>query len=200
MGGGSRGSVDLRRKRQTRRENKRILIVAEGERTEVQYFKGLADYLRASAVNVIDVKIKGAGGGNPLSIVNRAIEELKGGPSIGDRDGYDAVWCVFDVDQHAKMREAIVAAKREKFKLAISNPCFEIWLLWHFCSCEKHVDSTYLRRELRKHGIRSKKIPQDFDFSLANAAIVRVKNTSSEMPANPGTGVVGLVSLLLEKQ
>lgn len=46
---------------------------------------------------------------------------------------YDAVWCVFDVDdQAAHLTDARQLALRSSVSLAISNPCFELWLLLHF--------------------------------------------------------------------
>ncbi|MEU6643230.1 RloB family protein [Saccharomonospora sp. NPDC046836] len=182
-----RGSADLRRKKATRRENPRILLVAEGEKTEVQYFKRLADYLRAAAISVVDVKVKGRGR-DPVSIINAAANETDNGRLVGDRDGYDTAWRVFDVDDHKKIPQALAPA--------ISNPCFELWLLWHFCDCTKHVDSTYLRRALRGYGIKGKDIPPSFDFALARQAVGRAPKDSSHVPRNPGTGVAGLVDYI----
>jgi hypothetical protein len=50
-----------------------------------------------------------------------------------DADGFDEVWRVFDVDEFGTdVETAIAAARRAKISLAISNPCFEFWLLLHF--------------------------------------------------------------------
>lgn len=49
-----------------------------------------------------------------------------------DNLAYDAVWCVFDVDDHPRVSDAIVMARDNGVELAISNPCFELWLLLHF--------------------------------------------------------------------
>ena len=45
---------------------------------------------------------------------------------------YDAVWCVFDVDEHPQIADARQMARANGIELAISNPCFELWLLLHF--------------------------------------------------------------------
>jgi hypothetical protein len=39
---------------------------------------------------------------------------------------------VFDVDEHPNLREARDMAKGNDIELAISNPCFELWLVLHF--------------------------------------------------------------------
>lgn len=45
---------------------------------------------------------------------------------------FDEVWCVCDVDDHPKLSEALVMAKDNGIRLALSNPAFEIWLVLHF--------------------------------------------------------------------
>ena len=45
---------------------------------------------------------------------------------------YDEVWCVFDVDDHPNLLNALESARQLGIKVALSNPCFELWLLLHF--------------------------------------------------------------------
>jgi hypothetical protein len=50
-----------------------------------------------------------------------------------DRDRFDHVWCVADVDDYREdIDKAVRLASRAKISLVISNPCFEFWLLLHF--------------------------------------------------------------------
>ncbi len=49
-----------------------------------------------------------------------------------DNLAYDSVWCVFDIDEHPNVNDAKQMAAANGIKLAISNPCFELWLLLHF--------------------------------------------------------------------
>lgn len=54
-----------------------------------------------------------------------------------EEDEFDEVWVVFDTEgpQHSRgeaVRNAIEQAKNLKFHTAVSNPCFEFWLLLHF--------------------------------------------------------------------
>jgi hypothetical protein len=52
----------------------------------------------------------------------------------------DEVWCVFDVEwpkndpdvEKKALKEAVEEARKGGVKLAISNPCFELWLILHF--------------------------------------------------------------------
>jgi hypothetical protein len=53
------------------------------------------------------------------------------------QNSFDQVWCVFDVeygvDQQARdgLDEAVDNARRSAIDTAVSNPCFEFWLLIH---------------------------------------------------------------------
>lgn len=191
MGRGKlREKPELRRSRRTRRERSRLLIVTEGEQTEVQYFKQLKGYLRATGVDVVGIDVKGAGQ-DPVRVVNRAFQESKRGGPAGADGGFDAVWCVLDVDEHRGMLEAINEARKRGFHTAISNPCFEIWRLWHYEDCERYVRSGDLRKLLKKHGMNGKDMPAAFDFSKASDARARAVKMSSdgEVPGNPGSSV-----------
>jgi len=45
---------------------------------------------------------------------------------------FDEVWWVVDVDEHERLHEAKDVAQANGIRLAISNPCFELWLVLHF--------------------------------------------------------------------
>ncbi len=75
--------------------------------------------------------------GVPLTLV-RTAKKLKEEANIQadhERDEnlrYEEVWCVFDIDDHPHVPEARDMALGNGIKLAISNPCFELWILLHF--------------------------------------------------------------------
>lgn len=46
-------------------------------------------------------------------------------------DAYDEYWCVFDVDSHPRLREAIQLASARQISIALSNPSIELWLIIH---------------------------------------------------------------------
>lgn len=169
--------------------------MTEGIRTEVEYFKGLAAHLRATATTVLSLDVCGLGR-DPLSVVQRAHDETQGGELIGQRDGFDQVWCVFDVDHHHRTEEAIAKAAQLGINVALSNPCFEIWLLWHFEDYAKHIDAPGLARRLRKHGFTGKGVVRGFDYSLVEQAERRVHHQQQPQPNNPGTGVHRLTAFL----
>ena len=104
----------------------RVLIVCEGEKSEPNYFREMVNRHRLSTANVEIVGI----GKDPRWIVNRAKELKKQERLLGDQ--YDAVYCVFDRDQHVHFCSASKSAKSAGLELARSWPCFEHWLVLHF--------------------------------------------------------------------
>jgi RloB-like protein len=93
--------------------------------TEKQYLDGLRRHFRDSPVRLVVRPEVGA----PSQLVEHAAKLWQ-----RDKDGFDEVWCVFDVDEFGDdIATAVTIARRAKILLAISNPCFEFWLLLHFC-------------------------------------------------------------------
>jgi hypothetical protein len=105
-----------------------ILVYCGGLRTEPDYLKGLRDRLRRGAVTV-KVRQEGV---DPSSLIRAAAayRDRKSGT-------YDEVWCVVDIDQF-DIVAAVAEAGRRKVNLAVSNPCFELWLLLHHTDCRSH--------------------------------------------------------------
>ncbi len=127
-------------------------MVCEGKKTEPTYFKSLIRRLRLSTANV---EVEGSGS-DPSQLVEKAKSLRNKEQRRGER--YDAVYCVFDKDEHAHFAEASDAAKSANLKLARSWPCFEFWLLLHFLYSRKPYVRSGDRspaqncvRDLRKH-------------------------------------------------
>ncbi|HWF45875.1 MAG TPA: RloB family protein [Bryobacteraceae bacterium] len=128
----------------------RVLIVCEGKCTEKGYF----EFLRHDEKIPIDLCVEG--GGTPKSLVERAVtlkREAKADAKKSDDpyQEFDEVWCVFDVDEHPYLPEAKQQARDNGVKVAISNPCFELWVLLHFRDQRAHIGRTKLQSECRKH-------------------------------------------------
>jgi hypothetical protein len=81
----SRLGANLGRKRATRLERERILIVSEGVLTEPEYFKGLSRHLKQSGVYVFGVNTVGVGR-DPEAVVERAIQVLSEDQAYHRRD------------------------------------------------------------------------------------------------------------------
>ena len=191
------------RRAPNREPRRRFLVVCEGEVTEPQYLRGLQRHFRA----VIDLHIPSERG-IPLTLVQIAQRLKAEARSLAKQRGdefhaYDQVWCVFDIDEHPKLNDAKQLADGNGVDLAISNPCFELWLLLHFrenpgmrhrhdlqgmmktfvASYDKHVDFARLMTGYEAAVARARRLDQD--------AIAE-----DEAGRNPTTGVYQLTEAI----
>ncbi|MFF7142731.1 RloB family protein [Streptomyces nodosus] len=193
-----KGSQKLTKAKSKRIEHRKVLIAAEGTNTEPQYFEGLAKVLNAKAVRVLSVSTVGVGR-DPLRIITEADRrrklELKSG------DGFDEVWAVLDVDRHANLEPACIRARKLLIDVAISSPCFEIWLVWHYEEWAKWSKGKTLQDLLkRSHGFKNKNLPHNFPYANYELAVARAEKcevaTKVYAPPNPHSSVSALVRRL----
>lgn len=152
------------RKKGNRRTNPIIVIICEGKETEVNYFDYFNSKCTKVDVKIIDKKSRGKNKGKITdceNLVNRAIYYKKSKYDINEKDG-DRVWCIVDTDvnyknpngQHSKIAEfqkAQTIASRNKIRLGISNPCFELWYFLHFKYTTAYLrDYEAVRRKLKR--------------------------------------------------
>ncbi|MGC5343084.1 RloB family protein [Streptomyces sp. DT24] len=144
----------LKRAKGVRQEQRRFLIYCEGERTEDQYFKGLKGELRSLPVSIC----MGGKHGEPKTLVRAAAAHKERAPSSPqDRCmEYDEVWCVIDVEApapHPGLKEALELAAGHGIEVALTNPCFELWLLLHFTDVSGYCTSDGAQRMLERLGV-----------------------------------------------
>ncbi|MFI9384852.1 RloB family protein [Kutzneria sp. NPDC052558] len=176
------GNVSLRLHRE-------ILIVCGGTRTELDYFDGLRRSRRDPTVRVRVI----AKGVAPDQLVRHA--QRVGGD-------YDEVWCVVDTDEF-DIAKAARLADELGVRLAVSNPCFELWLLLHFTE-HRVASPSYrdLRPKLIKHVPGYDKCRVEFaqyEPGVADATRrgERLDPTGRDHDRNPSTGVWKLVRQVL---
>ena len=182
-------------------------MFCEGARTEPDYLKALkADPAVNKAVSLeIDGQTHGSA---PLTLVEAAADFRARTPA--DQSEVDQVWCIFDVEspkEHPNLEQAKGLAGRRDVKVAISNPCFELWLLLHFQDQSASLDTRAATRELkRRDGIDGKGIDGRRYMPLRNQAIDRARDLArrhegngTEFPRdNPSSGMY-LFLVALEK-
>lgn len=146
----------------------RILVVCEGEVTEREYFEGFRRWCKNPRV---EVHVEGPGG-VPFSLVAkaRALRERAEREATSERDEnlrYEEVWCVFDVDEHPRVADARQMAKDNGLRLAMSNACFELWLVLHLRENPGPQHRHKLQETLAElmPGVRDKHL--DFDLLIA---------------------------------
>jgi hypothetical protein len=143
---------DLRRRRPFIEPRPHILVCCEGKVTEPSYFNGLK---REGHNNLLHVEIK-PGGRVPKTLVDYAVDlkseaEKNARGQQDDNLKYDEVWCVFDVDAHPHLLDAKQKALANGINTAISNPCFELWLLLHFQDQRAHIERQHVQSACRGH-------------------------------------------------
>lgn len=189
---------------------RRVLIACEGRASETNYFEALRRTLR---VGPDIVTVLGDRATAPLPLVQVVIKERTRRVSKNlFNPELDEAWAVFDGDEHrlsaqAAWREALALASAENVKLAISNPCFELWLLLHFQPQYAPLDAAGALGRLRRHLPRYAKNQTLYPDPLApltETAIERARqlarrHAASDEPswANPSTGMAALVRSLL---
>lgn len=119
-------------------------MFVEGKRTEDGYFKHWARQHRGEVV----VNIHERNGG-PLQLVEWAVASKKREAYEARRkrgDAHDEIWCVFDRDRHPKVSEAIALAQQHGIRVAMSNPCIELWFILHYEDQTAHIESAKAQR------------------------------------------------------
>ena len=189
----------LPRKTAQREERKTVLVVTEGQ-TEKEYVEGLKQKLRDIKAEITPIKVVD-GKGEPSKVMSAARDRAK-------RGDFDDVWLLLDVDEHAQLEPTLREATEEGFSAAVSNPCFEVWIVWHFEDVQYECKGADVQRVARKHGV-DKSIPRDFPFDRRVEAASRASRQAvdiNHVGPNPSSGFprllerVGVFAVDLEEQ
>jgi hypothetical protein len=163
-------------------------VYCEARRTERAYFDGLRSLCPSGTVH-LDLKYKAV---HPAQLVEVAF-------TASVQGSYDQVWCVVDDDGRDLSDARQMAAKRGVL-LAVSNPCFELWLLLHHTDCTAYVGGyADAVGRLRKHVRAYDKAHLNFD-DFAEGVPSAVKRAKVLDPGhNPSTTVWRLVERVMER-
>lgn len=200
-----RSISSIRRPGPTRLPKSTVLIVCEGEKTEVKYFRSMKRELRLTTTNIeVSRSTKGSG---PSSVVKSAIilrDQRAKDALISLSEPYDQVWCIMDVEcpsTNPGLKGACRLAKENGILVALSNPCFEFWYLLHYAfSTSPFSSCELLLKSLRKHVPKYSKSMDIYDTirhlrhnATCNAKRILLDKTNI---ANPSTEVHILIELL----
>lgn len=177
-----------KRRMAEREPSNTILVVAEGT-TERNYFAGLRT--RKSTVQIVVPKSHPT---DALGLVKLCVGQMDARGI--DIDHGDMAICVFDIEGNdvTNLSRAIKLAHRSGVLLAMTNPCFELWLLMHFRDVMSAAPCAEVHRCLKEHIKKYHKtgIYRDVLDPLRRSALTRAQVTWSEdikrsIPSNPGT-------------
>ncbi|ASL48250.1 hypothetical protein bAD24_III12695 [Burkholderia sp. AD24] len=150
-----RQARQLERKNPKRATYDRILIVSEGEKTEVNYFGEIRRQYRLSSAHICICQSDY--GTTPEKVVQYAIARC------GETSKWERVYCVIDRDDHDYYTNALASVEAHDKKLVNdlgepirftsipSNPSFELWLLLHFQDSEAFLHRDDVIRALRAY-------------------------------------------------
>ncbi|RMG65360.1 MAG: RloB domain-containing protein [Bacteroidetes bacterium] len=114
-----------------KRDARLVVIATEGAVTEKAYFEGLvsADGYPNAKVHV-EILATQTGDSAPKAVMRR----LNGFKRAYRLEKDDQLWLVIDKDRwpDAQLAEVAQQSLQKGYRLALSNPCFELWLWLHW--------------------------------------------------------------------
>lgn len=110
---------------------------------------------------------------------------------------FDEVWCVCDVDEHPHLDESRAKAAASGISVALSNPCFELWIWLHLHDQKQSIHRHDLQHEVKKalalkndKLIPFEKIRSGHETAVQRAReLRRLAKTTQQARKNPSTNV-----------
>lgn len=202
-------SINIKQRNKQRRKAKPVyLVIAEGKnKTETIY---LSHFQSQGAE--YSLRFAKAGTKTDAESLYKAMELKWKELELSEEKG-DIGFIILDIDNDPqkaeKVRSLIKSNRNPSIRFVVSNPTFEIWLLFHFKYTTKQFENgNEVIRELRKHILNYEKTLDCFEIckekqteAINNAAKVEKHFENCDWPSakcNPRTDVGGLVKLLAE--
>ncbi len=178
--------------------------MCEGTVTEPGYIRGFSAWRRNP---LVEVRISDDHG-VPRTLVEAAKKALnqallEAQTSKDDNLSFDEVWCVFDVDDHPDLKNALEMARNNNIRVALSNPCFELWLLLHFRESPGAQTRQAIQKLLKnylpnfnKH-VQFDELTEGYAFALQRARrLQELADDDEESTRNPTTTVYRLMTAI----
>lgn len=122
----------MRERREAFRDARLIVIASEGKATERIYFKALAkEYTNPRVhVHILERSVDEQNNSSPEHV----LKQLNDYKNQYELEADDELWLVADKDRWTEAmlsRVATECSQEVAMHMALSNPCFELWLLLH---------------------------------------------------------------------
>ncbi|MGL5963387.1 MAG: RloB family protein, partial [Fusobacteriaceae bacterium] len=189
------GDVKRSIKSASKKAKKVFVIACEGSETEISYFKGIQDNKDELGISN-NIEIKPLQREGTKSHPTHVLADLK---RYMQENGIknDELCMVIDRDPNnffeSQFDKIVQECKKNKYFLAITNPCFEFWLLLHFdISFYSNIELLQNKIISNKHNFISKALSNkirysknrlDFtkfmphiDLAIKNSKLFKVKN------------------------
>ena len=128
-------------------------------------------------------------------------------------DDRDQLWYCGDThhwvspNHVAKLTQLLQQCSQAKYHVALSNPCFEIWLLLHFADVSRAVTSSIEICEklsaIAGGYSKFKRCKQQFTSEMVNEAINRAMlhdQGTDDIPKTPTTRIYRVLGLLIQRE
>ncbi len=187
----------------TERDASLILIASEDTYAPEKYFRSFKP--RRVQFRFLPTA---EGRSSPRAIVNR-LNEYKAEFQIGEDD---ELWYCGDIDHWAasnhipNLHRVLSHCHNQRFRVALSNPCFEVWLLLHFEEApEAELDCDTICKLLRAaaggyskpNGCAAKMTKEHVLQAVARAGR---GDTGDVLPLNPASQVHRIVTSMANRQ
>ena len=148
----------MRERREAFRDARLIVIASQGKDTERIYFKALAkEYSNPRVhVHVLERSVDEQNNSSPEHV----LKQLNDYKSQYELETDDELWLVVDKDRWTEAmlsRVATECSQEVAMHMALSNPCFELWLLLHI------EDVALLTPEEQKQWLENRKKSKNAD-------------------------------------
>ena len=169
-------------KKKNRPEQKlkpRLHIFCEGEKTEPNYLKG---YVNQTFPGIRLIVVEKSKTNTPVQLVEEALEAKRREPED------DIFWVVYDRESTIKYKNALHSEARQKagnhIRIALSNVCFEVWLLLHFqnssapyTSCADLLKRSNLKKHIKDYDKANNRTysSEEIEFARKNAKHMNIQ-------------------------
>ena len=186
------------------RDDRLVVIATEDRFAPKQYFEALE-------LSRVSVRVFGTEDNRSHAswVVERLREVFEDAKKNNELQPDDEFWVLLDTDHWtqpnhvAGFSQAIQEARQAGFRVAVSNPCFELWLLLHVADVSPPLDACAdVESQLRAvlGGYNKTNVPADKLHPGISRAVERAKKLdvgTNGWPQSTGTQVHELVEALL---
>ena len=186
-----------------KRYRKKYVVSTEGSKTERDYLGMIQEkFGRDFSFVLLFAKSRDKHKPDPVNTLKFMEKKLK----EEELESGDEAWIIVDRDKWTKEQiESLYkwAEKKENYHVAFSNPCFEVWLLFHFEEWKNYRSSKECKSRLKSYlpECDKKNMKNKIELEHIHDAIkrARARREVASCPDWPGEEGVTTVYQLMEK-
>ncbi|MEC6816980.1 RloB family protein [Photobacterium toruni] len=144
-----------------------VIISCEGSVTEPEYFNAIKEKLSDYILPLVEIEIvpKKPGPSEPQDVLLNLEKYVE---KYDYKKGYDALWLICDREKVSARKKGLLdiipCCKEKGYSLAVVNPLFELWLLFHVGDIDSYNKDILFKNDW----INSSKNRRFIDKELSN--------------------------------